>query len=222
MAHTIKTVVFIVAFLSLSLLPACGGSTPTSTPTLDLNPLRTQVAATVLAQVSQTLSLERSATPVPSPTATMTPISTPTQASTAAPTSQATLSSGATVTGTVNLAAWVSQSIPDGSIFAPGDTFTVTWRMRNVGTSIWTVAYLFRFYSGDAFGAPAEITLGRIVLPGETVDISVLMKAPARPGDYRSDWVLSDENRSNFKDPVFLKITVATPPTPTPTSTTSP
>ena len=75
--------------------------------------------------------------------------------------------------------------------------------------------------SGDPFGAPNEIPLGRIVQPGETVDISIPMKAPANVGDYRTDWVLSNETRSNFKDPVFLKITVIIPPkfTATPTKT---
>ena len=94
----------------------------------------------------------------------------------------------------------------------------MTWRLKNVGTSPWTAAYILRFYSGDAFGAPQEVPVGRVVLPDQTVDISVQMKAPNTLGDYRSDWVLSDERRSNFKEPVFLKITVAAPPTPTPTT----
>jgi hypothetical protein len=222
MVHTTKIISTIIAVLSLSLLSACGTSTPTSIPTPDLNPIRTEVAATVLAQVSQTLSLAPSSTPVPSVTATSTLTSTPTQAAGAAVTPQATLTSSAPLTGTLNLAEWVSQSIPDGTVFAPGETFTITWRMKNTGTSTWTADYLLRFYSGVTFGAPKEIQLGRIVLPGETVDISVKMSAPALPGDYRTDWVLSNESRSNFKQPVFLKITVAIPPTPTRSATAAP
>ncbi len=88
-----------------------------------------------------------------------------------------------------------------------------------MGTSTWTPAYLFRFYSGNAFGAPQEILLGQEVAPGETVDISLSMKAPTALGDYRSDWVLSNELKSNFKQPVYLEITVANPPTATPTTT---
>jgi hypothetical protein len=45
------------------------------------------------------------------------------------------------------------------------------------------------------------------------------MKVPVTPGNYRSDWVLSDESRSNFKEPIYLKITVAAPATPTATPT---
>ena len=222
MVHTIKTTEVIGVFLSLLWLSACNSSAPTSTPTLDLNPFRTEVAATVLAQVSQDLSLTPSTTPIPSPTVTIPIPPTPTQEASASPSPKATLSSGTPETGTNNQAEWVSQSIADSTIFAPGETFTMTWRLKNVGASTWTVSYLLRFYSGDAFGAPKEILLGRVVLPDETVDISIPMKAPATPGDYRSDWVLSNESRSNFREPVFLKITVATPSTPNPTSTITP
>jgi hypothetical protein len=97
----------------------------------------------------------------------------------------------------------------------------MTWTLKNVGESTWTTGYLLRFYSGDAFGAASEYALARDVLPGETVAISIPMTAPANPGNYRTDWVLSDVNRSNFNDPVFLKITVAAPATPTRTSTTT-
>jgi hypothetical protein len=119
------------------------------------------------------------------------------------------------VAETNNRAQWVSQSIADKAIFAPGETFTMTWRLKNVGTSPWKSAYMLRFYSGDTFGAPKEVLLGREVLPDGTVDITLHMKAPAKPGSYRSDWVMSSENRSNFKDPVYLMITVAVPVTPT-------
>jgi len=109
------------------------------------------------------------------------------------------------------------QSIADDTIFAPGETFTMTWRLKNTGTSTWTAGYLLRYYSGDTFGAPKEISMGREVLPGGEIDISIHMKAPANPGSFRSDWVMSSENRSNFKEPVYLKIKVAAPVTPTPT-----
>ena len=222
MVHTTKIFAVIGVLLSLIFLTACGTSAPTSTPTLDLNPFRTEVAATVLAQVSRTLPQSPSATPFPSPSATITSTFTPTPEVSVSISPSATLSSATPELETNNQAEWVSQSIVDGTIFAPGETFTMTWRLKNVGISNWTVSYLLRFYSGDTFGATKEILLGRVVLPGETVDIVIPMKAPTKTGDYRSDWVLSNENRSNFKEPVFLKITVATPLTPTPTSTTTP
>jgi hypothetical protein len=217
MAHKKRTLSGIGVLLSLLWLAACSPSVQTSTPTLDQNPLRTEVAATVLAQVTQALALTPSATPLSTPTATNLPTSTPSPTANPSPSATVALSSGTPNAGTENQAQWVSQSIADDTTFAPGETFTMTWRLKNTGTSTWTPGYVLRYYSGETFGAPKEISLGREVLPGEEIDISIQMKAPANPGTYRSDWVMSSENRSNFKQPVFLRIKVAKPITPTPT-----
>lgn len=199
--------------MSLLWLAACSPTVLTSTPTIDVNPLRTEVAATVLAQVTQELALTPSVTPYPSPTATDQPTSTP------GPTSSPTVTStsGTPEAATENKAQWVSQSIADDTVFTPGETFTMSWRLKNTGTSTWTERYMLRYFSGDAFGAPKEVSIGQEVLPGGEIEISILMKAPARAGSYRSDWVMSSESRANFKEPVFLKIKVAVPVTPTAT-----
>ena len=234
MARKLKTAVLIGAFLSLLWLSACGSETPTATPTIDMDPFRTEVASTVYAQVTQDLALTPSITPIPSatPTSTLTSTSTlpagafpapstlPAGASPAPPIS--TLPPGTTGVPTIDLAQWVSQSIADDTIFLPSEAFTITWRLKNTGTSTWTVGYALRFYSGNTFGAPTEVLLNRVALPGETVDISIPMRSPATPGNYRTDWVMSNEARSNFKDPIFLKIVVAPPLTSTPTSTRAP
>jgi uncharacterized lipoprotein YajG len=217
MSKKLKTLSEIGALLSLLWLAACASQVPTSTPTLDLNPVRTEVAATVLAQVTQALMRTPSVTPLPSPTATLPSTSTPTQVASPSSTVASTLSVTTPVTGTENLAQWVSQTVADNTIFTPSQTFTMTWTLKNVGNSTWTAGYMLRYYSGDTFNAPKEIPLGREVLPGGTVDIVIHMRAPAKIGSYRSDWVMSTENRSNFKEPVYLKITVAVPLTPTPT-----
>lgn len=227
MAHIKKTIAMIGISLGLLLLSACSAATPTSTPTLDLNPFRTEVASTVLAQVTQVLAQTPSVTPIPSPTATLTPSPTASLATSSTQAQPGTTSTGPLATSasgtpgatTTNLAEWVSQSVADGTVFTPGETFTIIWRLRNAGTSTWTASYLFRFYSGNAFGAPEEILLGQEVAPGETVDISISMTAPTTQGDYRSDWVMADELSSNFREPVFLEITVATAATATPTTT---
>lgn len=224
MAGKLKTVALIGAFVSLLWLSACSSGTPTATPTIDLNPVRTEVAATVFAQVTADLARTPSATLVPSFTPTSPPTATLTQAATATLGPIATLPGGTPGVSTTDLAEWVSQSIADDTIFAPGETFTITWRLKNAGSSTWTIGYLLRFYSGDTFGAPTEILLSRVALPGETVDISVPMRAPNNPGNYRTDWVMSNASRSNFKEPVFLKIIVAAPLTPTqaPAATSTP
>jgi hypothetical protein len=219
MARTKKTLAMIGIGLGLLLLSACSSSTPTSAPTIDLNPLRTEVASTVMAEVTQALALTPSSTPIPSPTATLAPSSTPAQPTPSPTGTQATPGSETPGAPTDDLAEWVSQSVADGTVFAPGETFINTWRLKNVGTTTWTPAYVFRFYSGNAFGAPQEILLGEEVAPGETIDIPISMRAPTALGDYRSDWVMANEFRSNFKEPVFIEITVARPATATPTAT---
>jgi len=222
MKNKLKTLCVMGVFVSMLWLAACGSPAPTSTPTLDMNPFRTEVAATVLAQVTQSLALTPSATPLPSLTptslSTITTL-TPTQAASVSPSLTATLSTGTPKAGTVNLAQYVSQSVADDTTFAPGETFSMTWRLKNVGTSTWTAAYMLRFFSGDTFGAPKEIPIGREVPPGGMIDISLKLKAPTTPGNYRTDRVMSSESRSNFREPVFLKITVAITTTPTRTST---
>lgn len=212
--------------LSMLLLSACSTATPESTPTVDINALRTEVAATVFAQVSEAVALTPTVTPIPSFTPTIAATNTPLVTSTTA----VSITPGALsapITGTVtatlqlrNQAAWVSQTIADGVVFEPSETFTITWTLKNVGESTWTTGYRLRFFSGDAFGAASEYTLGQIVPPQGTINITIPMTAPAIPGNYRTDWVLSDERRANFNDPIFLKITVAAPPTPTRTATT--
>jgi hypothetical protein len=207
--------------LSLLWSAACSPAVPTSTPTLDLNPIRTEVAATVLAQVTQVLALTPTITPLPSPTATDLPTATPSRTASAAPSATAVLSSLTPSVGTENKAQWISQTVADGTTFKPGETFTMTWRLKNTGTSTWTAGYLLRYYSGDTFGAPKEVSTGREVLPGDEIEINIQMKAPLNPGSYSSVWVMANENRANFKEPVYLNIKVALP-TATATATLKP
>ena len=96
--------------------------------------------------------------------------------------------------------------------------------MKNVGITTWTGGYRLRFYAGDggSLGAPQEITLPHNVAPNEEVDITINMKAPTKPGKYTSSWVMSNESRYNFKEPVFVEIEVALPATATATPTVQP
>jgi hypothetical protein len=215
-----RAIAVIGASLSLIGLAACIPATPTIAPTIDTNPLRTQVAATVFSQVTQDLALTPSATPLPTATATLPPTTTPTLAATEPSEEEADLTATLSIStpeeGSENKAEWVSQSIADKTTFAPGETFTMTWTLENTGSTTWTPDYVFRFFSGDTFGAPREVLLNQEVPTGETVDIVLPMKAPAGPGTYTSVWVMSTAERSNFKEPVFLEIVVPQPATNTP------
>jgi hypothetical protein len=217
MAHKKRTLNVFGAVLSLLWLAACSPALPTSTATLDLNPLRTEVAGTVFAQVTKALALTPSVTPLSTLTATSLPTFTPVLTASPLPSAAVTLSTGTPTVIAVNLDQWVAQSVADDTTFAPGQTFTIIWTLKNTGTSTWTTAYLLRFYGGNAFGAAKEIAISRAVPPGDQIDISIPMKAPAQTGSYDSTWVMANQFRLNFKQPVYLRIKVALPGTPSPT-----
>lgn len=127
-------------------------------------------------------------------------------------------------------------SVPDGTTFAPGATFTKTWRLKNVGSCQWTTSYQLAFFSGEQMSAPASAAFPRSVDVGQTIDISVNMTAPAAAGSYRGFWMFKNANGALFgigaqaNKPWWVDIKVSgatvTPggpsKTPTPTVTTGP
>jgi uncharacterized protein YkwD len=74
-------------------------------------------------------------------------------------------------------------SIPDNTNLKAGETFTKTWQLRNTGTCIWNVRYALVFVGGDQMGAAITTPLSETP-PGETLDISVTLAAPAKDGAY--------------------------------------
>ncbi|HJR80724.1 MAG TPA: NBR1-Ig-like domain-containing protein [Anaerolineales bacterium] len=89
-------------------------------------------------------------------------------------------------------------TVPDGTVFAPGATFTKTWRLKNVGTCAWSTSYQLVFSSGEQMGAPSSAAFPRDVPVGQTVDISVNMTAPTTAGSYRGFWMFKNANGALF------------------------
>jgi hypothetical protein len=81
-------------------------------------------------------------------------------------------------------------TIPDGTVLDPGEAFTKTWRLKNAGTCSWTPSYAVVFSNGDSMSGSATQALSANVNPGQTVDISVNLKAPSAPGEYIGYWKL--------------------------------
>jgi hypothetical protein len=134
-------------------------------------------------------------------------IARPGTTSTATPTSTGTPSTATpTPTGTVTVppsacdkAQFVADvNYPDGTVVAPGATFTKTWRLKNVGTCPWTTSYQLVFFSGQQMGAPASLAFTQNVAVGQTFDFSVNMTAPSTAGSYRGYWMFKNANGALF------------------------
>jgi hypothetical protein len=113
-------------------------------------------------------------------------------------------------------------TIPDGTVMIPNQAFTKIWRLKNVGTCIWTTAYSIVFLNGDSMNGPASQHLSGTVAPGQSVDISIDLWAPATPGNYKGFWKLQNDKGvlfgvdQNADGTFFIEIVVAASPTATP------
>ena len=83
-------------------------------------------------------------------------------------------------------------TVPDDTVFPPGETFEAGWRLRNNGTCPWSTDYAVAFIGGDAMGITTTVPLENAVAPGQTEDVSIFLTAPETPGNYRSNWQLAD------------------------------
>ena len=187
------------------ILSAC--NLPRGTPTLsEMDLISTQAAETVAAQLTEISRPPATAgpgtptsafgTPQPTfaaPTTTLLPTFPPNQAPSNTPSSPTQAPSqcdeakfGSDVT------------VPDNTTFAPGTSFTKTWRLRNVGSCTWSTAYAIVFSGGDKMGAPDILPMPATVLPGNAIDISIPMVAPSTSGTYRGEWKLRNANGQVF------------------------
>ena len=80
-------------------------------------------------------------------------------------------------------------TILDGTRMKGGQSFTKTWRLKNMGTCPWDASYNLAFLAGDRMGAPDSVPLN-VTLPGETVDVSVELTAPSTDGSYTGIFAL--------------------------------
>jgi len=195
-----------VLFIFIFILAAC--NLPSAVPATE-EPNAVFTAAALTVQAMSTQSTPFNTPTIPPPPATNTAVSFPTLA---LPTSTV----AAPPTASCDVAQFVRDiSIPDGSVFSPGATFTKTWRLKNAGTCTWS-GYSLVFDSGDSMGGTSPTSIGT-VSPGQEVDLSVNLTAPTTNGNYRGYWRI--RNASGVLIPVlggtqgrtfFVDIKVAT------------
>ena len=177
----------VISLFLLSILAAC--NLPGKESGYDINTLATFAAQTQIAAGTQSLL-----TPQATTTIQQDLLTNPAQAGTLQPVLP-------TQTGTpCNLASFVTDvTIPDDTTFLVEKPFTKTWRLKNVGTCTWTAGYKLVFDSGERMSGPETQPLTAVaVAPGEEVDVSVNMIAPAVAGTYKSNWKIKDEKGEVF------------------------
>ncbi|MFN8411984.1 MAG: NBR1-Ig-like domain-containing protein [Anaerolineales bacterium] len=194
MSKSIKLKVLSISTIIMLLLSACGAE---STPDPAIS---TAIALTVSAQ-----SAGQPATSAPiepaAPTATQGPLQfIPTLTPLVSLVSPTPTIKSVSSTGKSDCAnaSMVSETIPDGTIYTPGEQFTKTWEIKNESNCTWGTDYKIIFWDGNALGGAYVYNLPQIVPPGSTFPISLLLTAPTADGTYKSEWVLQTPDGVEF------------------------
>lgn len=221
-----KSPIIVVSMVILSVTLACSlfSSPPTPTPASQ-DAVYTQAVQTVIAQLTANAAGNQAVptaggetVEAPAVSAEVPPTSTETQA----PTNTNPPLPPTNTPIPCNQAKFIKDvSIPDGTKIQVGTGFTKTWRLRNTGSCTWTSAYQLIFDHGDQMGGPLTQPLAGNVAPGQEVDISVNLVAPASPGTYKGFWQLRDPGGVVFgvSTGAFWVQIKAVQPTPTPSPT---
>jgi len=204
-----KKLFLIFAAFSL-LLTACNlPNSPASPTPLSVDAIFTAAAQTVEAQLTSSApaaTLAPPATQVPAPTVEIPTSAAPTLPAVATQPPAPTIAPAATQS--CDKADFVADvTITDGTEIAAGASFTKTWRIKNSGSCAWTTSYQLVFASGTQMGAPAAVSFPSAVAPGQTMDISVSMVAPAAPNTYTGNWKLRNAAGQDFSS-VYVMIKV--------------
>lgn len=186
-------------FILLIFLLALSACAPK--PKVEVFPIETVFAATYAAIMEQTAAampaetLNPTLTLTPRPTSTSFPTATivvlaPTHTPTNTPISTPTnITSGS---GTVLYACNILSQSPQGTyLVKPGERFTWTWQVENIGTTRWrgdsmSVVYI----RGAQYALEKEYPLGDHINIGDNDIFTIKMEAPKEPGTYTTTWSL--------------------------------
>jgi hypothetical protein len=184
---------------------ACNRTVPTATPP---DSTAMPVAAT------------DTVAPIPSATATTTTAMIATATATATPAGSAAPT--AETTACVFDAEFVTDvTVPDDTELEPDAGFVKTWRMRNSGDCVWEPGTVWVSVAGESMQGPESVAVPATE-PGDEVDISVDLTAPAEEGTYTGYWRLARPSGEAFGMRGFVRIKVVAPsggPTPSPSPT---
>jgi hypothetical protein len=222
-------------------LAACNLPSNAANTTATLNV--TQAYQTVAARLTQAAIASPPVPTVSLPTATQAVPPTQTSSSvtpSTTPSPKASSTPAAKACDQAEAGTPIDVTIQDDTEMAPGQTFTKVWRLRNSGTCTWSKDYSIAVFSGEAMSAPNTVPLPNKIEPGQSMDISVDLVAPASAGTYQGNWKLRNTSGTWFgigpggSSPFWVRIKVvgegtitvtpgtATPATATPVTPTPP
>ncbi|MFN2145984.1 MAG: NBR1-Ig-like domain-containing protein [Anaerolineales bacterium] len=202
-----KKNLIVVLILAILILSGCGNASednPSLTQTFEAA-LKTAVAETLQAELvaAETDAVPQNTEPPAEPEPSLEPTPTFTQQ---APTSVPTLQPAQPTTGSEPTntpqtpcyrAELISETIPDGTIFPPGQMFTKIWVIRNTGVCEWTEKFSWRLVEGEDFGIKHDLKLQRVIGPGDDLEVKLEMKTPLLEGNYKGTWqILTEEGGS--------------------------
>jgi hypothetical protein len=203
----INSIIWGIVFVLL--ISACGAE---ASPTPDASAIATSAVQTVEARYTEQAALQTS-----EPTPNLT-VETPEPVVTLEPTPTTVIvSQGGGSDAACYFAQFVSETVPDGTIFQPGTTFTKTWQIKNVGTCAWDTSHRLYLQSGDGLTTLTTVALLRTIYPGEIINLVVEMTAPASEGVYTGYWRIATPYGGSFgvgavDASLISKITVAKDP----------
>lgn len=185
--------------LAAFVLSACVTGLPdTGGPDL----IHTQAVQTVIAAFTQTAvptQGEAQPTATQYPTATLAPSATALPTFTPLPTATFIPPTATSVPAPCNRAEFIKDvTVADGTVFGYDDSFTKTWRIRNNGSCTWSTQYALVYRSGSQMDGENSYSLTAAVRPGETVDLSIRLNAPAEEGKFTGYWALKSDSGQIF------------------------
>jgi hypothetical protein len=200
-------------FISLGLIAgvflfSCADNRADQTSGVDTDAIRTEAVATYASSLTET------------PPAPFTPFPTQTASPAAIETALSTTPEPSpTSNPCFNLLYIEDVTIPDGTRMKPGEKFTKTWLVQNIGGCAWRPGFTFRHVGGDSMrGNP--ITLTEAIPTGAKRELSLELVVPSGiNGVIESAWQMADENGIFFGDTLFVKIVTGNVTTPAVTNT---
>ena len=176
--------IFAAVIAAALLLSACGSSAGNESA------IATSVAQTV--QARSTPEALATATS-PAPTATLSTLTLP-----AATVGAPTATGAAAVQFCEASASLVGETFPDGTILQPGTVFTKTWSIQNSGTCVWDASWQLVFYGGALMDGVTVYNFPQPAQPGDTVEVPIILRAPAQGGQHTGEWMLKSPWGASF------------------------